>query len=371
MRGRKPHLIVLSEKDRTQFQKIVRDGRTEQRVARRARILLAMENEQTIVQDLADKLDLTPRAIRYVCDRYQERGIIAIYDAPRTGRPPIFSSLTRVEIEQLACCEPAGIGMEITHWSTRTLAQIAAQRGIVPKIAYSTVSLILRNADLQPHRSRYWKTPILNAEFRERASKILWCYEQVCRLIKESEILICIDEKPNLQALERLCPTQPMRSGQIERREFEYIRHGTVNFVAALLVHSGEMRGWCLDNNDGEHLRPVLAELYDEFDSMQRIHLIWDGGSSHISRDTQLFQKSYSNVRVLLTPAHASWLNQAELLLRAFTCRYLDRGDWKSRQDLIDHLDASWREYNHMFAHPISWSWTRYDLRRWMNRVVS
>ena len=96
------------------------------------------------------------------------------------------------------------------------------------------------------------------------------------------------------------------------------------------------------------HLRPVLAELYDEFDSMQRIHLIWDGGSSHISRDTQLFQKSYSNVRVLLTPAHASWLNQAELLLRAFTCRYLDRGDWKSRQDLIDHLDASWREYNHM-----------------------
>jgi len=141
--------------------------------------------------------------------------------------------------------------------------------------------------------------------------------------------------------------------------------------VAALLVHSGEMRGWCLDKNDGEHLRPVLAELYDEFDSMQRIHLIWDGGSSHISKDTQLFQQSYSKVRVLLTPAHASWLNQAELLLRAFTCRYLDRGDWKSRQDLIDHLGASWREYNHLFAHPISWSWTRHDLKRWMDRFIS
>lgn len=96
---------------------------------------------------------------------------------------------------------------------------------------------------MQPHRSRYWKTPTLNAEFRGRASKILWCYGQVGRLIKESEILICIDEKPNLQALERLCPTQPMRSGQIEWREFEYIRHGTVNCVAALLVYSGEMRG--------------------------------------------------------------------------------------------------------------------------------
>jgi hypothetical protein len=75
-------------------------------------------------------------------------------------------------------------------------------------------------------------------------------------------------------------------------------------------------------------------------------------------------------VRVLLTPAHASWLNQAELLLRAFTCRYLDRGDWKSRQNLIDHLDASWREYNHMFAHPILWSWTRHDLKLNVQRPV-
>lgn len=90
MRRRKPHLIVLSEEERMQLQKIVRDGHTEQRIARRARILLAMGSEQTIVQDLADKLDLTPRATRYVRDRYKERGIKAIYDAPRSGRPPTF-----------------------------------------------------------------------------------------------------------------------------------------------------------------------------------------------------------------------------------------------------------------------------------------
>jgi hypothetical protein len=281
-----------------------------------------------------------------------------------------FPPLIRVEIEQLACCETAGIGLEITHWSTRTLAKIAAQRGIVPKIAHSTVSLILRNADLQPHRSRYWKTPTLNAEFRERAGKILWCYERVDHLIKDGEILICVDEKPNLQALERRCPTKPMRKGQIERMEFEYIRHGTVNFVVVLMVHSGEMHGWCLDKNDSEHLRPVLAELFDEFNEMQRIHLIWDGGPSHIAKETQSFLQSYSNVNALMTPAHASWLNQAELLLRAFTCRYLERGDWKSRQALIDHLGASWREYNQLFAHPISWSWTRRDLQRWMDRYV-
>jgi hypothetical protein len=72
-----------------------------------------------------------------------------------------FPPLQRVGIEQLACCDPAGIGLEMTHWATRSLAQIAISRGIVPKIAHSTISLILRDADLQPHRSRYWKTPTL------------------------------------------------------------------------------------------------------------------------------------------------------------------------------------------------------------------
>jgi hypothetical protein len=73
----------------------------------------------------------------------------------------------------------------------------------------------------------------------------------------------------------------------------------------------------------------------------------------------------------LVTPPHAGWLNQAELLLRAFSERYLKRGDWKSRQQLIEHLDADWREYNERFAHPITWSWTRQKMRQWVARRAS
>ena len=124
----------------------------------------------------------------------------------------------------------------MTHWATRSLAQIAAKRGIVPRIAHSTVSLILRTAELQPHRSRYWKTPTLNEEFRERAARILWCYERAFDLMARGELVICLDEKPAIQALERCAPTQPMRSGQIERREFEYERHGIVNLLVELVV---------------------------------------------------------------------------------------------------------------------------------------
>src|SRR4051812_18920596 len=86
-----------------------------------------------------------------------------------------FPPLERVEIEQLACCAPAGIGLHMTHWSTRSLSRVAVRRGIVPRIAHSTLSLILRYAALQPHRSRYWKTPTLNAVFRERATAVLEC----------------------------------------------------------------------------------------------------------------------------------------------------------------------------------------------------
>src|SRR5262245_38048473 len=141
-----------------------------------------------------------------------------------------FPPLERVEIEQLACCDPAGMGLQITHWSTRSLAQIAVKRVIVPRIAHSTVSLILRSASLQPHRSRYWKTPTLNYEFRERAARILWLYERVDWLVERDEVILALDEKPNIQVLERCHPTCLVRSGKIERREFEYIRHGTVNF---------------------------------------------------------------------------------------------------------------------------------------------
>jgi DDE superfamily endonuclease len=272
----------------------------------------------------------------------------------------------------LACSNPSGVGLRMTHWSTRGLALAAAECGLVPTISHSTVSLIQRAADLQPHRSRYWKTPKLDAAFVKSAARILWCYEMASKLAERGEVVLCLDEKPNIQVLERRCPTRPVRQGQIERREFEYIRHGTVNMLVRLVVHTGTMRAWCLDKNDGDHLRAILPDLLRDYRRLRRVHVIWDGGPSHTAADTRAFLHArYPNVRLLTTPPHASWLNQAELLLRAFTAHYLNRGDWKSRGQLIEHIDASWPEYNRLFAKPIAWSWTRQNMRRWMARRAS
>lgn len=210
MRRRPPKLVQLAQADRRELQRILADGRTEQRTARRSQVLVAMSKPKTIVKDLAHQVRMTRTGIWYVCRRYEQVGLDAIYDAPRAGRPREISALQRVAIEQLACCDPAGLGLNLTHWSIRTMAQITDARGIRPKIAHSTVSLILRDADLQPHRSRYWITPTLNAEFLKRASRILWLYERVNWLLERDEVILALDEKPNLQALERARPTRLM-----------------------------------------------------------------------------------------------------------------------------------------------------------------
>ncbi|HUI89495.1 MAG TPA: helix-turn-helix domain-containing protein [Anaerolineales bacterium] len=176
MRRRKPKVIKMSRVDRQEIKQLLGDGRTQQRVVRRARVLLAMRSQKTVVAELCQKVQMTRIGIWYLCRRYEKVGLNAIYDGMRSGRPRAISALERVAIKQLACSEPSGVGLEMTHWSTRSLAKIAMQQGLVSHIAHSTVSLILRDADLQPHRHRYWITPTLNEAFLEPARRVLWIY---------------------------------------------------------------------------------------------------------------------------------------------------------------------------------------------------
>ena len=134
-------------------------------------------------------------------------------------------------------------------------------------------------------------------------------------------------------------------------------------------VYDGKMHGWCLEVNDSEHLCPVLAEVFRFYRDARRVHLIMDNGPSHVSEATCDFLRDYTPwLRVLLTPARASWLNQSELLLRSFSERYLKRGEWRSRCALIDHLLSSCDEYNRLFACPVTWNWTRRKMHQWVER---
>jgi Integrase core domain. len=280
----------------------------------------------------------------------------------------LFPPLERVRIERVACTDPRAYGLHLSRWDCRSLQQVVVEHAIAKSIHYTTVAGILASASLQPHRSRYWKTATIDEEFESRAAKVLWCYERVLWLHQRGEVVICVDEKPNIQALQRCAPAQPMSPGRIIRREFDYIRHGTVVLLVAFNVFDGRMWACCLDANDHQHFLWALGQIARRWARARQIHLIMDNGSSHIDHNTQAYLNAHGRFRPLYTPAHASWLNQAELLLRAFSDKYLKHFESASRQHLIEHINTSWPEYNQWFAHPFNWSWTRRQMHEWASK---
>ena len=274
------------------------------------------------------------------------------------------------KIERLACCEPASIGWSVTHWSHRSLAQAAVSEEYVDSISHATVGNILRKADLHPNHFRWWKTTIWDEEAVARALKILWYYERIESLRQRGEVVLTVDEKPNIQVLERAANKQPMKPGQIERQEFDYQRHGTIILLTGLTVYNGHMWAECLDKNDGEHFRPAVRRLIHPYSGARRLHLIMDNGSSHISDDTtEFFDNLSPRVHVMFTPPNASWLNQAESLLEAFSERYLIRGSWCNRTAMIQHILDSTDEYNHYFARRFEWQWSCRAFLFWLNNT--
>src|SRR5436190_20005855 len=171
----------------------------------------------------------------------------------RSGFPP----LQRAQIVQLACLEPVAQGLHLTHWSSEDLARQAVADGIIEVISPRTVRQILHDVDLQPHRTRYWKTSRLDATFKDRAEKILWCYGNAGRLAACGLWVVCVDEIPNFQLLQRH-PLRRAVPGSIEQQEFEYTRHGTVNILVFLVVHTGKMEALCLGKKDAPHYTQAL-----------------------------------------------------------------------------------------------------------------
>lgn len=234
-------------------------------------------------------------------------------NCPGRATRPKFPPLARAQIVPLACLEPLAKGLHITPWSSPELARQAVADGIVPHPSARTVRRLLHEVDLQPHRTRYWKTAHVEACFKRRAEQILGCYANANRLREKGFWVVCGDEMPT--------PIRRAIPGAIEQQEFEYI-------------------------------------------------LIQDGDPSQTAAATAQYFQTHPRWRPRFTPAHAPWLNQAELLNAAFSYRYLKRRSWPSRQALIDHVETAWPAYNRLYAHPFQWTWTNQKMRKWFAEHV-
>jgi hypothetical protein len=291
--------------------------------------------------------------------------------SPAWAVPRRFPPLQRAQIVELACLEPVAKGLHITHWTSEDLARQAISDGIVPDISGRTVRRILDDVDLQPHRTRYWRTARIDPQFKERAEQVLWCYGNAVRLARQGIWVVAVDEKPNLQVLERR-PIRRAVPGFIEQQEFEYTRHGTINLLFFLIVHTGRMEVAIEAKKDADHYIGELKAFRRRHRGLKGAFLVQDGDPSHTAMDTAEYWSGCQGWwRPRFTPAHASWLDQAELLIGAFGYHYLKRRSWPARQELIDHVLLSAPEYNQRYAHPFEWTWTNQKMRKWFAKHAS
>src|SRR5260370_13563529 len=239
MRGRKPEELTILSPDVSELERITHSDTSPWYQVRRARIILSIAAGQRR-EDLAAQLECDESTIWRTCQRYRDSGLVGLLADHRqdhSGRDLGITPVQRAQIVELACLEPVAKGLHITHWSSDDLARQAVDDGIVAGISARTVRYILHDVDLQPHRTRYWKTARLDARFKDRAEQVLWCYGNAARLATEGIWVVCIDEIPTFQVLERN-PIRRAIPGSIEQQKVDYPRHLLAPLLVVLVVHT-------------------------------------------------------------------------------------------------------------------------------------
>lgn len=338
--------IRLTTKRRRKLEQIVRAVTSPQRLVLRARIVLAAAGgmaNAAIARDLGCSVAMA-RAWR---GRFAVRGIPGLFDKPRCGRPEVHGPSARLAVIAVATSIPPD---GESQWSRSLIAGHLQERGL--PISASTAGRVLAEAKVRPHKVRGWLNRADDPSFWARAG-------QVCRLYLNpppGTVLISVDEKTGIQAKSRKHPQVPARPGRDARREFEYVRHGTVSIIAAMNVTTGEVIAERIHRNNSAAFIAFLAMLDQMTPPHLRIHLIMDNGSSHTSRATRAWLAAHPRFAVTYTPKHASWLNMIEQWFGVLTRRLLRRGDFTSRDDLDAKITAFTIRYNKN-ARPYKWSY--------------
>ena len=313
-------------------------------------------------------------------------------EAPRAGCPGKFTAEQLAQIFALACEDPQKSGRPFTHWAHAELADEVVQRGIVPSISVRHLGRLLDEADLKPHRIRYW----LNAKGKDDPAFVVHMQE-VCAAYAAAPQLyeqfgahtISTDEMTGVQALERIAPTKPTQPGRASRREFEYKRHGTQVLIANFHVVTGQVVAPTVQDTRTEedfvkHLGRALATDPEAgwviVTDQLNIHLseglvrlvaracgIPEGALGHkgkrgtlksVASRKQFLTDPSHRIRFAYTPKHSSWLNQVEIWFSILARRVIRRGNFTSKEDLRMKILNFIDYFNRVMAKPFKWTFS-------------
>lgn len=332
--------INLSEAQREELERQARSRTATVRLAARARmILMASEGKQD--QQIAEELGIARQTVARWRSRFLDSGIAGIEkDAPRSGRKPKIVA-PRVESVVRMTTQEKPVGA--THWSTRTMARATG-------LSASSVRRIWKRHGLKPHLLRTFKVSN-DPQFAEKVEDIVGLYMNP----PEHALVLSLDEKSQVQALDRTQPGLPLKKGRAGTMTHDYKRNGTTTLFAALNILDGKVIGTCMPKHRHQEWLKFLRLIDEQTPDDKEIHIIVDNYAAHKHPKVKRWMQRHPRFHVHYTPTSASWLNMVERFFRDLTQNWLRRGVFRSVNDLIESIVTYLEHYN---SDPKPFVWT-------------
>ena len=339
-RNAKP--IEVSEEDRMQLEAMVRCHKLERRYGLRAEVIILSDDGHSL-DGIIKRTGLSRPAVNKWRNRFRVSGINGLKDAPRPGKPGKITPQQKALVVQRACEKPTG---GYTNWSQ---GRIAAEVGV----SQSAVHMILKHADLKPHKTEYWCGKSPDPEFESKMLTIVGLYMDP----PANAIVLSADEKTQIQALDRTQPVLLPRPGAPKRMTATYKRNGTVALMASLAVHTGQITATPVKANNSATFLAFLKKLDRTF-RKKHLHIITDNLAVHKSKKVKAWLKRKRKITMHFTPTYSSWLNQIEIWFNMLAKDVLKNGVWKSTKQLVDQIMEYIRTYNDQRAAPFQWTYS-------------
>lgn len=340
-RGRPMQAIVLSPEIKRQLEEIAQSRSFPHGLVRRAKIVL-MAAEGMNNKTIAQKIGLSNVSVGMWRKRFLDQGFPGLYDEMRPGGPRSISDEQIVRLIRKTLKTKPKNG---THWTCRTIAKET-------KISKSTVHRVWKAFTIQPHRQKHFK---LSADpfFIEKVRDIVGLYLNP----PDKAMVLCVDEKSQIQALDRTQPMLPMGLGYVEGVTHDYIRHGTTTLFAALDIASGHVLTQCKPRHRHQEFLQFLRHIDKNVPEDLDIHLVVDNYVTHKHAKVRRWLAARPRYHLHYTPTYSSWLNQVEIWFNIITQRAIRRGTFRSVRDLINSIERFADNYN-VSSNPFIWTAT-------------